>query len=83
MKSLYMDAETLYGVMRAAAQDYADSSAPFIAPEPSQHLPFLLHPGLEQELPLAPIEDALHELERRGLIRKEDVGASMHYYLAD
>ena len=78
-----MDAETLYGVMRAAVQDFADSSAPFFAPAPSQQLPFLLHPGLEQELPLAPIEDALQELERRGLIRKEHAGVGMHYYLID
>ena len=78
-----MEAETLYGVMREAAQDYADSSAPFIAPDPSQQLPFLLHPGLEQELPLAAIEDALRELERRGRIRKEHAGVGIQYYLTD
>ncbi len=78
-----MDAETLYSLMRAAAQDHADPSAPFIAPKASQHLPFLLHPGLEQELPLAAIADALRELERHGRIRKEHAGLGVNYYLTE
>ncbi len=76
-----MDAETLYRLMREAAQDHGDDSAPFIAPVPSQQVPFLLHPGLEQELPLTSIETALRELEQRGRIRKEHATSAVHYYL--